>query len=58
MEKSRTVEQLKELYVESLNSKEKKALKIAQEHLGNTYNMVKSNGFIRFKKNLEQMDKE
>ena len=58
MEKARTIEQFKELYIESLNPKEKKALKIAQEHLGNTYNMVKSNGFIRFKKNLDQMGKE
>lgn len=50
------MERLEELYVDSLNSKEKKALKIAQEHLGSTYNMAKSNGFIRFKR--EREDKE
>ena len=44
---------LQELYVESLNPKQRKALKIAQEHLGSTYNMIKSNGFIRFKKERE-----
>ena len=49
-----SIEELKDLYIESLNLKEKKALKIAQQHLGSTYNMAKSNGFIQFKKEKEK----
>jgi len=32
-------------YLEQLNSIEKKAYKIAKEHLGSSFNIVKSNGF-------------
>ena len=32
-------------YLEQLNTIEKKAYKIAKEHLGSSFNIVKSNGF-------------
>ena len=39
-----------EEYVKQLNEKEKMALKIAQEHLGSSFNLEKSIGFIQWKK--------
>lgn len=39
-------------YLAQLNSIEKKAYKIAKEHLGSSFNIVKSNGFCDwFKEN-------
>lgn len=37
-------------YIESLDSKEKKAYNIAKDHLGSSFNLIKSNGFIEWKK--------
>ncbi len=39
-----------EEYVKQLNEKEKMALKIAKEHLGSSFNLEKSIGFIQWKK--------
>jgi hypothetical protein len=36
-------------YIDSFSSKEKKAYEIAKNHLGSTFNLVKSNGFIKWK---------
>ena len=37
-------------YIDSLNSKEKKAYFIAKNHLGSSFDLIKSNGFIEWKK--------
>jgi hypothetical protein len=37
-------------YLENLSTIEKKAYKIAQNHLGTSFNVVKSNGFNDWKK--------
>ena len=39
-----------ENYLISLNEKEKKAYEIARSHLGTTFHLMKSNGFIEWKK--------
>lgn len=44
-------EQIKE-YVKSLNELELKAMKIARDHLETSFNIVKSIGFQKWKKNL------
>ena len=41
-------------YVLSLNEKERKALEIAKDHLGETYSMKKSNGFLDWLKKNPQ----
>jgi len=40
-------------YLESLNEKEKKAYEIAKNHLGTSFHLIKSNGFIKWKKGLD-----
>jgi len=37
-------------YIESLTDKEKKAYDIAQSHLGSSFDLSKSSGFIKWKK--------
>jgi len=37
-------------YLDSLNTKEKQAYEIAKSHLGSTFHLIKSNGFIEWKK--------
>ena len=49
MASSTTSEQV-EKYMNEFEEKEKKALKIAQEHLETSFNIVKSNGFSEWKK--------
>jgi len=39
-----------QIYIDSLNEKEKKAYEIAKSHLGTTFHLMKSNGFIQWKK--------
>lgn len=39
-------------YIVSLNEKEKKAYEIAKDHLGSTFHLVKSNGFIQWRKKI------
>ena len=41
-------------YVDQLSEKEKQVLKIAQEHLGSSFNLVKSIGFQRWIKKNSQ----
>jgi hypothetical protein len=36
-------------YMEGLNDKERKAMEIARDHLGTSFNLKKSNGFVQFK---------
>lgn len=57
MDDSRKAEYAR-LYVASLNEKQLKALRIAQDHLGDirdggTYNMFKTNGFLAWRKKYE-----
>lgn len=42
--------QLKEMYVDSLSPKEKKAYLIARDHLGMSFTLEKSVGFLQWKK--------
>jgi len=44
--------QLKELYIESLSPKEKKAYIIAKDHLGMSFTLEKSVGFLQWKNNF------
>ena len=44
--------ELEQLYVNSLDEKERKAYEIAKSHLGTTFNIIRSNGFIEWKKTL------
>jgi transcriptional regulator CtsR len=43
--------ELIEEYLRTLSEKEKKAYEIAKEHLGMSFQIEKSNGFIKWKKN-------
>ena len=38
-----------EEYIKSLNAQEKQALEIAKDHLGSSFNITKSIGFIKWK---------
>jgi hypothetical protein len=51
---SLTTEKLKELYIESLTPKEHKAYLIAKSHLGMSFTLEKSVGFIEWKKTFVQ----
>jgi hypothetical protein len=42
-----------ELYIESLSPKEKKSYIIAKNHLGDSFSLEKSVGFIQFKKKID-----
>jgi hypothetical protein len=44
--------QLKEMYVDSLSPKEKKAYLIARDHLGMSFTLEKSVGFLQWKKSF------
>ena len=46
----KTTEQLKHLYIESLSKKEKKAYDIAFQHLGSSFTLEKSVGFLEWLK--------
>jgi len=45
---SPTINELLQLYLESLNEKEKIAYNIAKSHLGSSFSLEKSNGFIQW----------
>jgi len=47
-------ENLSEKYLESLTPKEKHAYEIAKNHLGSTFHLIKSNGFIQWKKKINE----
>lgn len=48
------LETLKQQYLDSLSPKEKKAYLIAQDHLGNSFTLEKSIGFIKWQSQLEK----
>ena len=45
-----TISRLSELYIDSLSPKEKKAYLIARDHLGMSFTLEKSVGFLQWKK--------
>ena len=45
-----TTKDLEKKYLDSLNEKEILAYNIAKNHLGESYSLVKSNGFLEFLK--------
>lgn len=47
---------LLEKYLKTLNPKEKKAYEIAKSHLGCSFDLAKSNGFLQWKK--KEIEKE
>jgi hypothetical protein len=47
-----TIKELIVRYLEQLNSIERIAYSIGKEHLGSSFNVVKSNGFNNWKKKL------
>ena len=49
-----TMAVLLEQYIQSLSEKELKAYHIAKSHLGSSFSLVKSKGFIDWKKKREQ----
>lgn len=48
---------LLEKYIESLSSKEKKAYLIAKDHLATSFDLEKSNGFLKWKKEFIESQK-
>lgn len=49
-EKTPPIDVLLQMYLECLNEKEKMAYNIAKSHLGSSFSLEKSNGFIEWKK--------
>jgi len=47
-EQTKTSQQLQEAYFASLNEKEIKAYHIAKSHLGMSFDLKKSNGFLEY----------
>ena len=54
MEKTTKTKKLTELYIESLSEKEMKAYAIAKSHLGSSFSLEKSVGFLKWKKKQEE----
>jgi hypothetical protein len=46
-----TIHEQTEAYLKTLSADEKYALEVAQKYLGSTYDLVKSNGFLKWKEN-------
>lgn len=49
LSKELSIAQLTELYIESLSPKEKKSYLIARDHLGTSFSLEKSVGFLAWK---------
>jgi hypothetical protein len=54
MEKTTNPKKQTELYIESLSEKEMKAYIIAKSHLGSSFSLEKSVGFLKWKKKQEE----
>lgn len=50
---NQTMTPLEEEYLKTLSEKERKAYEIAKDHLGSSFDLVKSNGFLKWKKEKE-----
>lgn len=54
-----TEDQINELlkeYLSTLSEKEYKAYKIAESHLGTSFDLIKSNGYLKWLKKKEEKD--
>lgn len=49
--------ELEQEYIESLDEKQLQAYRIAKNHLGESYTLVKSNGYLEFLKKRESQTK-
>ena len=49
--------ELEQEYIESLDEKQLQAYHIAKNHLGESYTLVKSNGYLEFLKKRESQTK-
>jgi len=54
MEKEAKLKKLAELYIETLSEKEMKSYDIAKSHLGSSFSLEKSVGFLKWKKKQEE----
>jgi hypothetical protein len=48
--------ELQDQYLKSLSEKDRKGYEIAKSHLGMSFQLDKSLGYLEFKKNLEQSE--
>jgi len=48
-----TEQQIMKAYLDSLSEKEKKGYEIARSHLGMSFQLEKSLGYVQYKKSLE-----
>jgi len=53
MDKDTELNRLLELYLESLSEKEMKAYSIAKSHLGTSFQLKKSVGFLKWKATIQ-----
>lgn len=54
---NKTSQQLQEEYLSSLNEKEIKAYHIAKSHLGMSFDLSKSNGFLEYVQSIQESNK-
>lgn len=50
---SEDIKQLVNTYIHSLTETDYKAYLIAKQHLGSSFNILKSNGFMKWKKTIQ-----
>ena len=53
-DKTFTEEELIKKYMENMDDKERTAYEIAKEHLGSSFDLVKSLGFIKFAQKINK----
>jgi len=53
LEKNSSEQQLMKAYLDSLHEKEKKGYEIAKSHLGLSFQLEKSLGYLQYKKSIE-----
>jgi len=58
METDSTTKRMLQQYLESLSEKEKKAHEIARDHLGSSFSLEKSIGYIKFCKEFQEKELE
>jgi hypothetical protein len=54
---NKTSQQLQDAYLSSLNEKEIKAYRIAKSHLGMSFDLRKSNGFLEYVQSIQDPNK-
>ena len=58
LKKNISERELQDKYLQSLCEKDRKGYEIAQSHLGMSFQLEKSLGFLEYKKAMEQSDKK